>query len=92
MRKTLAILLLVFFLLSSVLSAAYISSQADHECSGELCETCLNISHMRNTLEQTVIFAAVAIICVVFAVFPVVEHRTAICGGTPVLLKVRLNH
>lgn len=93
-QKWIAVILCVCLVVVSVFSFVTIASYADHECSREHCEICLEIAHLQNTLKQ--FCAAVSAIAFTFAAIyvfaAIVEVDRANRTGTLISLKVQLNN
>ena len=93
-KKHIAVFVCVCFLLASVLSVAFVISHSDHECIGEQCEICLQISHITNILKQlraAVFSIAVFITAVLTAMLAAYDNRTPYFV-TPISLKVKMNN
>lgn len=90
-----AVLLGLFVVLSLLLSAAFISRESAHKCTGEDCPVCATIAQCENTIRRIgsglipVITAAVAAICALQVLIIRISMAPAL---TPVSRKVRLNN
>ncbi len=85
----------ILMLLIMLLSAFYIASEADHDCTGEDCPICACIQQCENTLRQIGYGAAFCIAVIFPAVFTLISSFLYAVGfpqKTPVSGKVRLNN
>ncbi len=95
-RKKIAVALFIvtilFFMLGSVL---FIAAQADHDCAGEGCTICHQISICRNTLKNLSIAVSAAAFAAVFIDIPYrgsFVRTDCVQSDTPVSLKVKLTN
>jgi len=93
-KKRLAVFVCVCFLLASVLSFTFVNSNSGHECAGEHCEICLEISQIINMLKQlrTAVFPVVVFIAAVFFVMLAVCDNRSPDFVTLISLKVKMNN
>lgn len=94
-RKIAAALFIVtvlFFMLGSVL---FIAAQADHDCVGEGCTICNQISICRTTLKNLSIAVSAAVFAAAFTDIPYrgsFARTDCAQSDTPVSLKVKLTN
>lgn len=93
--KIAAVLLVVTALFFMLGSALFIAAEADHDCVGEGCTICHQISICRNTLKNLTIAASAAAFAAAFPYMPCrgSSARTdCVQSDTPVSLKVKLTN
>ena len=93
-KKRIAVIVCICFVLASILSGAFVALHSDHECSGEQCEICLQISHITNTLKQlraAVLLVAVSLAAISATLIAVSDNK-AVDFATPISLKVKMNN
>ena len=93
-KKRIVVFVCTCFLLVSVLSIAFVISNSDHECIGEHCEICLQISHITNILKQlrTAVFSIAVFIAAIFPTMFAAHNNRTPDFVTPVSLKVKMNN
>ena len=85
----------LMMLIIVVLSAAYITAEAGHDCTGECCPICAGIRNCENTLRQagdSIPLQTAAIVPVLFSFLSVSAVASILLHETPVSRKVRLNN
>ena len=92
--RIIAILLCIVMVLSMVLSAAFIITSTDHECTGEECEICHNIHNCERTL-KSVLSGLCYLLAMLFMVkvsvpTPVIYHQT-VFNPTLISMKVKFS-
>ena len=92
-RRNIALLICICFLLVTVISAAFVLSHSNHDCSGERCEICCRIDRVSETIGQlrvTALFAAMAAAAALIRLPPLAQRL--IYFATPVSQGVQLNN
>lgn len=93
-KKRIAFIVCICFVLASILSIAFVASHSGHECSGEQCEICLQISNITNTLKQlraAVLLVAISLAAISATLIAVCDNKAA-DFDTPISLKVQMNN
>lgn len=94
-KRLAAVLLSVMFVLSLIFSFVFITSEADHECSGENCEICQLIDLCLDLIGRQVPLIIICMSAVFFFDYFICENL-GLSGRynrtTPVILKTRLNN
>lgn len=94
-KKIAAVLLIVTVLFFMLGSALFIAAEADHDCAGEGCPICHQISICRNTLKNLSIAVSVAAFAAAFTDIPCrgsFARSDCAQSDTPVSLKVKLTN
>ena len=94
-KKIAAVLFIVTVLFFMLGSALFIAAEADHDCVGEGCPICHQISICRNTLKNLSIAVSAAAFAAAFTDMPCrgCFARTGCAqSDTPVSLKVKLTN
>ncbi|WP_195268088.1 hypothetical protein [Eubacterium sp. 1001713B170207_170306_E7] len=94
-KKILTLLLAIFFVLFFFLSTAFMTEEAHHDCVGDGCPICMQLSALQNFFKQldtgNALAAAVLVIHLIF--FCAILKRDAhFLPVSPVSLKVRMNN
>ena len=92
-QKKAAILICMAFLFVMLTSFFYIAKEENHNCTGEDCPICYEISVCQETVRKLTfacaVFAAILLLSVCI-VLPVAQSRPAVCH-TLISLKVKLS-
>ena len=94
-KKAIAFVIIILFLASLALSAAYITIESNHSCIGLHCPVCAHMEAAQMVLQQL----ATALLLLVFfsliitispaMLFEIKEH---LCRPTPISQNVRMNN
>ena len=96
-RRIISIIAAAAFLLAILCSMAYIAAEADHDCVGDGCAICAQVSICRNTLKNLMTAVCAAVFAAAFAAFIYILCRSAsVCTysvqfSSLVSLKVKLS-
>ena len=92
-RSTLSIIAALAVLFVVLISSFFVAEETHHDCTGEDCPICYEISVCQETVRKLtvagVVFAAILLLSVCI-VLPVAQSRPAVCH-TLVSLKVKLS-
>lgn len=94
-KRALTLLLAAFFVVFFFLSTAFMTEEAHHDCVGDGCPICMQISALQNFFKQLDTGAALtAAVLVLHLIFRCIAPRwDSFCLITsPVRLKVRMNN
>jgi hypothetical protein len=94
-EKQWAFLLLIVLASAFFFSALYVTRNADHDCAGEECGTCLQIDAVLNVFTRwSCAFVVVACLILAFFLFRAIFDRSQKNAPTPTLvsLRVKLNN
>lgn len=95
-QKTVAMIACMAFLLVTLCSILFIVKEANHDCTGENCPICAQISEVENTLKKLgngdPAVSTVTVSTVIWLFIALVGSIYAVPYTTPVTQKVRMNN
>ncbi|ALU16204.1 MAG: hypothetical protein EUB_01368 [Eubacterium sp.] len=94
-KRVLTLLLAAFFVLFFFLSTAFMTEEAHHDCVGDGCPICMQISALQNFFKQLDTGAALtAAVLVLHLIFRCITPKwdSFFLVTSPVRLKVRMNN
>ena len=98
LKKTLLVFVLLLcsaFMISSLLAAVFISVQAEHECSSEVCFICVKIHNAGSFLAQISKISALTLLAGVSLMAAIIPIKLNLFGNISITLvdiKARMNN